>query len=107
MPTPSEQSDDVARAAKRLRAARDLVERHAPAGRDRDDVLLRLDRLAASLERREGIGTCRRCGGSFAFDPNWFSEQGLRHPRHCVPCRRDRRAERERAGVTGNVPPEV
>jgi hypothetical protein len=90
-------SDDSSRYARKLRVARDLVERFAPQGPERDEVLFRLDRWVAALERRDGVGACRRCGETFTYDPYWITKQGLKPPRHCIPCRRIRCEEAQRA----------
>jgi hypothetical protein len=102
---PAAWSDMLAR-ARRLRAAANLIDRAAPAGSERADLLIRIGRLVADLERLDTQGVCRRCARIFVYSAAWFHLHGLTMPRHCDGCRRARRWERRRAGVRTNVPPE-
>lgn len=92
------------RHARRLRVATDLIDRAAPAGPAKADILMRLDRLVADLERLDTEAVCRRCGRTFTFSAAWFSLHGFDMPRHCTECRRARRAERRGAGVPNRIP---
>jgi hypothetical protein len=96
-------SETLAR-ARRLRAAANLIDRAAPAGPERADLLIRLGRLVADLERLDTQGVCRRCARTFVYSAAWFHLHGLTMPRHCDACRRARRRERRHAGVRHNVP---
>ena len=96
---------DTLACARRLRAAANFIDRAAPAGPERVDILARLGRLVADLERLDTEGICRRCARTFVYSAAWFHLHGLTMPRHCDACRRARRQERRRAGVRGNVPP--
>lgn len=87
------------RHARRLRVATDLIDRAAPAGPQKADILVRLGRLVADLERLDTEGVCRRCGRTFVYSAAWFHLHGFTMPRHCDTCRRERRHERCRAGV--------
>ena len=93
------------RHARQLRAAAALIDRAAPAGPERTDILIRLRRLTADLERLDTEGICRRCARTFVYSAAWFHLHGFAAPRHCGSCRRARRYERRGAGVKGNVPP--
>jgi hypothetical protein len=92
------------RQARRLRVAADLIDRAAPPGPAKADVLLRLGRLLADLERLDTEGTCRRCGRTFVYSAAWFHLHGFDAPRHCTECRRARRHERRWAGVPNRIP---
>jgi hypothetical protein len=102
---PGAWSDTLAR-ARRLRAAANLIDRAAPAGPERADILTRLGRLVADLERLDTASVCRRCARTFVYSAAWFHLNGLAMPRHCDACRRARRHERRRAGVPNVIPPE-
>lgn len=92
------------RQARRLRVAADLIDRAAPPGPAKADVLLRLGRLLADLERLDTEGSCRRCGRAFTFSAAWFHLHGFEMPRHCDGCRARRRRERRLAGVPNRIP---
>jgi hypothetical protein len=101
---PAAWSDTLAR-ARRLRAAAALIDRSAPAGSERADILIRLARLVADLERLDTEAVCRRCARTFVYSAAWFRLHGFTMPRHCDACRHARRQERRRSGVKGNIPP--
>ncbi len=90
--------------ARRLRAAAALIDRAAPAGPERAEILIRLGRLVADIERLDTEGVCRRCARSFVYSAAWFHLHGFTMPRHCDGCRRARRHERSRAGVPSYIP---
>lgn len=90
--------------ARRLRAAAALIDRAAPASSERAEILIRLARLVADLERLDTEGVCRRCARTFMYSAAWFHLHGFTMPRHCDSCRRARRHERRRAGVPGHIP---
>jgi hypothetical protein len=94
------------RHARKLRAASELIGRSAPSGSDKTDVLIRLGRLVAELERLDTEAACRRCARTFVYSAAWFHLHGLAMPRHCDACRRARRHERRRANVPNIIPPE-
>ena len=94
------------RHAGKLRAASELIDRWAQAGSEKTDILIRLSRLVANLERLDTEAVCRRCARTFVYSAAWFRLHGFRMPRHCDACRHARRQERRRAGVKGNIPPE-
>lgn len=93
------------RHARKLRVATDLIDRAAPAGPEKADILIRLGRMVADLERLDTEGVCRRCGRTFVYGAHWFWLHGFSAPRHCPTCSRRRRYERRRRGVKGNIPP--
>jgi hypothetical protein len=90
----------------RFEVAAELVERHAPADmvRDKVDILRRLGLMMTNLTQHDTTALCRRCGSAFTFDASRFAAKHLDPPRHCLLCRQARRWERERAGITENVP---
>lgn len=92
------------RQARRLRVAADLIDRAAPAGPVKADILKALGRLVSDLERLDTEGTCRRCGRAFTFSAACCRLHGFEMPRHCNACRRARRHERRRAGVPNRIP---
>lgn len=92
------------RHARRLRVATDLIDRAAPAGPRKADILIRLSRLVADLERLDTEGVCRRCARTFVYSAAWYWLHGFALPRHCTTCARSRRHERRRCGVKGNIP---
>lgn len=100
---PAAWSETLAR-ARRLRAAADLIDRTAPAGPERADILIRLARVVAELERLDTDAICRRCAQTFTFSAAWFRLHGFEMPRHCDTCRRTRRHERRQAGVPNRIP---
>lgn len=91
------------RHARKLRVATDLIDRAAPTGPLKDDLLMRLGQLVAALERLDTEGVCRRCGRTFVYSAAWFHLHGFTMPRHCDRCRRERRHERRRAGVANVI----
>lgn len=95
------------RHARKLRGASALIDRWAPAGSAKTDVLIRLGRLVAEVERLDAEAVCRRCARTFIYSAAWFHLHGFTMPRHCDGCRRARRHERRRSGTPGNVPPET
>ena len=92
------------RYARKLRAASDLIDRWAPAGPEKTDILIRLGWLVANLERLDTDAVCRRCARAFVYSAAWFHLHGFEMPRHCDSCRRARRHERRRAGVSNTIP---
>ena len=94
------------RYARKLRAASALIDRWAPAGSAKTDVLIRLGRLVADVERLDTEAVCRRCARTFVYTAAWFHLHGLAMPRHCDACRRARRHERRRANVPNTIPPQ-
>lgn len=92
------------RHARKLRVATDLIDRAAPAGPEKADILIRLGRLVADLERLDTTAVCRRCARAFTYSAAWFYLHGFDMPRHCDACRRSRRHERRRAGVPDRIP---
>jgi hypothetical protein len=101
-----EQAEQDAEAARQLRVAAELVERHAPADmtRDKVDILRRLGLMVTNLTQHDTTALCRRCGDAFTFDAGRFAAKHLDPPRHCWTCRQARRRERESCGITANVP---
>jgi hypothetical protein len=87
------------RQARKLRIATDLIDRAAPAGPAKENILIRLRRLAADLERLDTEAVCRRCARSFVFSAAWFQLHGFETPRRCDTCRRERRHERRWSGT--------
>jgi hypothetical protein len=83
-----------------------LIDRSAPVGPDQADILIRLVRLVADLERLDTEAVCRRCARIFVYSAAWFHLHGLAMPRHCDACRRVRRHERRRSNVPNVIPPE-
>jgi hypothetical protein len=92
------------RHARKLRAASALIDGAAPAGPEKTDILTRLGRLVANLERLDTAGVCRRCARIFVYSAAWFHLHGFTMPRHCDACRRERRHERRRAGAPNMIP---
>lgn len=97
---------DQLRHARKLRAASRLIDCSAPAGTEKSDILIRLGRLVAEVERLDTQAVCRRCARAFVYSAGWFHLHGLMMPRHCDACRRARQHERRAAGVPSMIPAE-
>ena len=104
-PFPAAWSEQL-RNARKLRAASALIDRWAPAGSAKTDILIRLGRLMADVERLDTEAVCRRCARTFVYSAAWFHLHGLAMPHHCDACRRARRYERRRANVPNLIPSE-
>lgn len=102
MTTRSPERDAIA--ARQLRVAYELVDHHAPDGRDKTDALRRIGLMVANLTRHDTTRLCRRCGQAFSFRAEYFAARHLDEPRHCWACRQARRQERARAGITRTCP---
>jgi hypothetical protein len=106
--------------ARQLRIAFAMIEQHAPEGADKVDILRRLGLMLARL-KREAVQhrvmvtiasedlhrVCRRCGGEFLIEADEVTFFAMKHfelPRHCPPCRAQRRAEKVAAGQASMLP---
>lgn len=87
-----------------LRRAAEVVARCAPPGFTRDvvDIERRVGLMIAALQH-DGRSTCRRCGAEFTYDTERFARLNFPVPRHCFPCREQRRQERQAAGLPRGV----
>jgi hypothetical protein len=87
-------------AVTELRRAAEVVARFAPPGFQRDvvDIGRRIGLMITAFEH-DGETTCRRCGERFTFNAEKFARLRFEPPRHCYPCRQQRRRERTSAGL--------
>jgi hypothetical protein len=90
-------TDEQLSAAQRLREVAPVILELMPASAVTTAFLRDLGRVVYALEHGEIMVACKRCGTHFSYLVEHWSVP----PRHCGPCRQQRRREREDAMRAG------